>query len=154
MFVQRRLTTKKPRHLHRQKDGELFYAPAPASRTTWGVRDSSPTTSITTLFRVDLSRAGRPVGRSVAPAIVTAKPVFGSSLTFECRTSFNFTRGRTFATSIQLSRPRGRSIKGKLVCSTGLRSNGHFCHLAQFRSCRRARRLQRCNLTTRYDNIY
>lgn len=87
--------------------------------TTWGsVRDSSPASSITTLFRVDLSRADCPVGRPHLATRALQRNRFSGALSRLNVAPFNFTRGRTFATSIQLSRPSGRPIKGKLVCPT------------------------------------
>jgi len=88
-------------------------------RPTWdSVRDSSPASSITTLFRVDLSRTGRPVGQPHLAMRALRRNRFSGALSRLNVAPFNFTRGRTFATSIQLSRPSGRSIKGKLVCPT------------------------------------
>lgn len=69
--------------------------------------------------------AGRSVGRVLRRALWRNR--FSGALSRLNVAPFNFTRGRTFATSIQLSRPSGRSIKGKLVCPSGARLNTHLC---------------------------
>lgn len=112
------------------KDEEHFTRLAPVLRPTWdSVRDSSPTSSITTLFRVDLSRTGRPVDQPHLATRALRRNRFSGALSRLNVAPFNFTRGRTFATSIQLSRPSGHPIKGKLMPNQPVQFNVHFCRL-------------------------